>query len=197
MPLETGTYISDLVITNPASTDAKSDGDNHLRLIKSTVKATFPNVTGAVTKTHTQLNNTVDKSGDTMTGSLNIGGGGNLLVTGSGGLGYGVGSGGTVTQATSKSTAVTLNKPSGHITMNNAALGANTTVSFDLNNSLLTIYDGVALTMAGSIFTHGNYQIWAGNIIAGVITIYLRNISGGSLSEAVAFNFQVIKGVTS
>lgn len=56
MALESGTYISDLVITNPASTDAKSDGDNHLRLIKSTVKATFPNVTGAVTATHTELN---------------------------------------------------------------------------------------------------------------------------------------------
>ena len=197
MALETGTYISDLVATNPTSTDPKSEGDNHLRLIKSTVKATFPNVTGAVTKTHTQLNNTVDKSGDTMTGSLNIGGGGDLLVTGSGGLGYGVGSGGTVTQATSKSTAVTLNKPSGQITMNNAALGANTTVSFNLNNSLLTINDGIAFTMVGSIFTHGNYQIWAGNITAGAITIYLRNISGGSLSQAVVFNFQAIKGATS
>jgi microcystin-dependent protein len=30
--------------------------DDHLRLIKSTVKATFPNITGAVTATHTQLN---------------------------------------------------------------------------------------------------------------------------------------------
>lgn len=56
MALETGTYISDLVITNPASTDAKSDGDNHLRLIKSTLKATFPNVTGAMTATQDQLN---------------------------------------------------------------------------------------------------------------------------------------------
>ena len=70
MALETGTYISDLVATNPTSTDPKSEGDNHLRLIKSTVKATFPNVTGAVTKTHTQLNNTLDKTGDTMTGPL-------------------------------------------------------------------------------------------------------------------------------
>lgn len=59
MGLETGTYISDLVSTNPASGDGKSAGDDHLRLIKSTVKATFPNITGAVTPTHTELNYSV------------------------------------------------------------------------------------------------------------------------------------------
>ena len=56
MGLETGTYISDLVSTNPVSSDPKSEGDDHLRFIKSTVKATFPNVSGAVTPTHTELN---------------------------------------------------------------------------------------------------------------------------------------------
>lgn len=56
MPLESATYIDGLVITNPLSTDAKSQGDDHLRLLKSTVKATFPNITGAVTPTHTELN---------------------------------------------------------------------------------------------------------------------------------------------
>ena len=56
MALETGTYISDLVSTNPTASDPKSQGDDHLRLIKSTVKATFPNVSGAVTPTHTELN---------------------------------------------------------------------------------------------------------------------------------------------
>jgi len=56
MGLETGTYISDLNASNPASGDAKSQGDDHIRLVKSTILATFPNVTGAVTKTHTQIN---------------------------------------------------------------------------------------------------------------------------------------------
>ena len=56
MALETGTYISDLVATNPTASDAKSQGDDHLRLVKSTVKATFPNVAGAVTPTHLELN---------------------------------------------------------------------------------------------------------------------------------------------
>lgn len=56
MGLETGTYIDSLVATNPVGSDAKSQGDDHIRLIKSTVKATFPNVSGAVTPTHTELN---------------------------------------------------------------------------------------------------------------------------------------------
>lgn len=56
MALETGTYISDLTETNPVSTDGLAQADDHLRLIKSTLKATFANVTGAVTASHTELN---------------------------------------------------------------------------------------------------------------------------------------------
>lgn len=57
MALETGTYISDLVPTNPVgATDTKAQGDDHIRLIKSTLQATFPNITGAMTATHTELN---------------------------------------------------------------------------------------------------------------------------------------------
>lgn len=41
MPLETGTYVDDLVITNPASSDQKSQGDDHLRLLKTILKTTF------------------------------------------------------------------------------------------------------------------------------------------------------------
>jgi hypothetical protein len=74
MALETGTFISDLVVTNPVASDPLAAADDHLRLIKTTVKNTFPNVTGAVTKTHTQLNNAVDKTGDTMTGALTLSG---------------------------------------------------------------------------------------------------------------------------
>lgn len=56
MALETGTYISDLNVSNPVNTDGVTQADDHLRLLKSTIKATFPNVTGAVTPTHTDLN---------------------------------------------------------------------------------------------------------------------------------------------
>ena len=56
MALESGTYINSLNAANPVSTDGLAQADDHLRLIKSTVKATFPNVSGAVTATHTELN---------------------------------------------------------------------------------------------------------------------------------------------
>ena len=56
MGLETGTYISDLVVTNPVSSDPKSQGDDHFRLIKSTVKTTFPNIDGAMTASEEELN---------------------------------------------------------------------------------------------------------------------------------------------
>ncbi|MGB4498535.1 MAG: hypothetical protein WBI40_07540 [Methylococcaceae bacterium] len=56
MGLETTTYINGLVVTNPTSADAKSQGDDHLRLIKSTIKNTFAAITGAITATHTELN---------------------------------------------------------------------------------------------------------------------------------------------
>lgn len=54
--LEVATYISDLVVTNPVSSDLASTGDDHLRLIKSAIKTTFPNISGEVTPTHTELN---------------------------------------------------------------------------------------------------------------------------------------------
>jgi hypothetical protein len=59
MALESSTYINGLVASNPTSSDNISDGDNHIRLLKSTIKATFPNVTGAVSGTHTAINSAV------------------------------------------------------------------------------------------------------------------------------------------
>lgn len=62
MTVESASFISDLNSSYPAATDPKSEGDDHLRLIKSAVKATFPNVTGAVTATHTELNSVASKA---------------------------------------------------------------------------------------------------------------------------------------
>ena len=59
MALESATYINGLVASNPTSSDNISDGDNHIRLIKSAIKTTFPNITGAVTSTHTAINSAV------------------------------------------------------------------------------------------------------------------------------------------
>lgn len=46
MGLETGSFVADLVLTNPATTDLVSEGDDHLRLIKTTLLGTFPGFGG-------------------------------------------------------------------------------------------------------------------------------------------------------
>ena len=56
MSLESSTYIDGLVATNPLGSDPLSDADGHIRLIKSTLKATFPNITGPVTATQAAIN---------------------------------------------------------------------------------------------------------------------------------------------
>lgn len=56
MPVETATYISDLNASNPPATDGLAQADEHLRLIKSTIKATFPNIDAPVTVTEDALN---------------------------------------------------------------------------------------------------------------------------------------------
>lgn len=48
MALETGNYVGDLTVTNPAATDVKSQGDDHLRLIKTALRQSFPGFAGAV-----------------------------------------------------------------------------------------------------------------------------------------------------
>lgn len=106
-------------------------------------------------------------------------------------LGYAAGAQGVVTQATSKSTAVTLNKSAGQITTNAAALAATTTVTFTFNNSTISTNDTVIVTVAAGA-TAGAYNAWVTGLNAGSATIALRNITGGSLSEAVVLNFAVI-----
>jgi len=105
--------------------------------------------------------------------------------------GYIVGDGGTVAQSTSKSTAVTLNKRCGRITMNGAALAAATTVSFTLTNSTIAATDLLVLNhVSGG--TAGSYLLNA-QAAAGSATINVRNITAGSLSEAIVIGFAVVK----
>ena len=111
-------------------------------------------------------------------------------------LGYTSAAQGAVTQATSKSTAVTLNKSAGQITMNNASLATATNATFTLNNSTISANDAVILTISGGQTTPGSYNVFANSLAAGSVSITLRNISGGSLSEAIVINFAIIHCLT-
>lgn len=110
----------------------------------------------------------------------------------SGEIGYTSSAQGSVTQATDKSTAVTLNKSAGRITMNAAALTTATNATFTLNNSYISSNDTVILTISGGQTTPGSYNVFANALGAGTVSITLRNISGGTLSEAVIINFALI-----
>jgi len=106
------------------------------------------------------------------------------------GIGYQTGDGGTVTQLTSKSTGVTLNKASGQITMNSAALAANTEVGFTLSNSLLNATDIVLVQINNA----GNYDVRATDQAVGSAIIRVKNLTAGSLTDACLINFAIIKG---
>jgi len=106
-------------------------------------------------------------------------------------IGYSADAQGSVTQATSKSTGVTLNKSSGQITMNGAALAAGTTVLFTLTNSVLSAKD-VLIVNVGSGGTSGAYWPYVANVGAGSAVIGVYNNTAGSLSEAIVINYAVI-----
>lgn len=110
-------------------------------------------------------------------------------------IGYGAGAGGTVVQATSKTTAVTLNKPTGRIETNIAALAAGAEVQIICNNSLVSANDITDCTVNG---TGANSTFYRVRTIsgAGVIYFQLTNISGLSLSDVVVIHFAVIKGAS-
>jgi hypothetical protein len=106
-------------------------------------------------------------------------------------LGYTAAAQGTVTQLTDKSTAVTLNKSAGQITMNGAQLNATTNVTFTLNNSTISARDVIVLSVASGA-TSGAYNCWISSKGVGSCTITVRNITSGNLSEAIVINFAVI-----
>ena len=130
----------------------------------------------------------------TWTNAMTLDASGNLLLkSGTGALGYGAGAGGVVTQLTSKSTSVTLNKPCGRIIMNNSALAIGASAYFVVNNSLFGSYDIVKLT--GKSWS-SRYRIEDTNNSTGQFCIMVTNISDYSQSDPIEIDFTIIKGAT-
>lgn len=140
-------------------------------------------------------------TGATFAGGVGIAGagyfGGAVLSTSpTGGIGYATGAGGTVTQATDKTTGVTLSKTTGQITMNAASLAAGTSVGFTVTNTAVATTD-VIIVNIDSGATVNSYTVTVDTVSAGSFHVHLRNESAGALAEAVVLTFAVIKGVTS
>jgi hypothetical protein len=108
--------------------------------------------------------------------------------------GYVTGDGGSITQSNSKSEGVILNSKCGQITMIADALAGNTTVSFTLTNSTIAANDLLVLNhVSGG--TAGAYLLNA-QCAAGSANINVRNVTSGSLSEAIIIGFALVKAVT-
>lgn len=109
------------------------------------------------------------------------------------GVGYATGAGGTVTQITSKSTGVTLNKVCGQITTHNQSFSGN--VTFTFTNSTIAATDLVMMQIQSGATANSYLPPMIENIAAGSCTVTLRNYSGGALAETLVLNFAVIKAV--
>jgi len=101
--------------------------------------------------------------------------------------------GGNVTQLTSKATTVILNAVTGTITMHNASLATQTTVSFTFTNSFIDTSDLLVLTNTGGAVAIGCYTLNA-LCAAGSATVSVRNITGGALTDALVIQFMLFKG---
>lgn len=160
------------------------------------------NVTGNITGGNVTTVGLMSTTGNVNAGNIigtatisclgNITTTGNLFLNDGGTMGYTAGAGGTVTQGGNKSTGVTLNKPSGEITMQNTNLANDATASFTLTNSTISARDLLLINLVGG-GTAGAYTFGA-NCTTGSAIISVTNRSGGTLGEAIVLRYAVIRG---
>ncbi len=150
----------------------------------------------------TNENLTIDAKGSgtvtingTATGGITLGtavtaAGSVLSTNATGGVGYGTGAGGAVTQITSRTTGVTLNKAAGAITLVSAA-GSATPATFTVTNSVVAATDTVVMSQKSGTDL---YHLLVTAVAAGSFNVTFFT-TGGTTTEQPVFNFAVIKAV--
>jgi hypothetical protein len=113
-----------------------------------------------------------------------------IASTGTAGVGYATGAGGVVTQGTSRTTGVTLNKTTGAITLFSAA-GSATAATFTVTNSTVAATDVIILNQKSGTDL---YDLMVTAVAAGSFNVTFRTTSG-TTTETPVFNFAVIKAV--
>lgn len=115
-----------------------------------------------------------------------------------GGIGYATGAGATVTQATNRTTGVTINALCGTITTNNASLAAEAAASFTVTNSAVNLGDVVVVSQrSGAVGVMTDVVVIA--VAQGSFTLAVMNgnaAAGTAETGAILINFAVIRGVT-
>jgi len=115
---------------------------------------------------------------------------GAITSSGTAGVGYATGAGGTVTQATSRTTGVTLNKTTGAIALFSAA-GTTVATTFVVTNSTVAATDIIILNQKSGTDL---YDLMVSAVGLGSFNITFRT-TGGTTTETPVFSFAVIKGV--
>ena len=195
MSTEAATFISDLDSTNPSGTQGAGFGDDHLRMLKAVLQASFPNITGAVTLTQSQIN---------ALGSANITAGTGISATGK------IVTGQTV--ALDTGSALNVDHSAVSITGGGGLTGggtieSNRTISLDpsstrnVDHSAVSISAGTGLTGGGNIgaslsisldtsdsrnTAHSSISIVAGNGLTG----------GGTIASSRTLNVGAGNGIT-
>jgi len=118
------------------------------------------------------------------------------ITSSGGGIGYATGAGGTVTQTSSRTNGVTLNKLTGTITLVSTTLAANATNTFTLTNSFISSSDHVFCTPVGESSYASAYLIQAVSS-SGSAVISIRNVTSSSATESPIIKFTIFRSVTS
>ena len=121
--------------------------------------------------------------------SVSVGG---ILANGLSGIGYALGAGLAVTQITSRTTGVTINSPTGAITLVSAA-GSVTYQTFTVTNSTVAATDVIKVSQKSGT---DKYAIWVTAVAAGSFALTFATLAGTTTEQPV-FNFAVIKAVSS
>lgn len=112
-------------------------------------------------------------------------------------IGFTTGNGGTVTQITSRTTGVTLNAPTGQITLVAASIPGLDSQEFTLTNSYIAATDIVLVTFASGL-TADHYDVTVTATAAGSCKISIHNVNNSATpTDTPVINFAVFKGVNS
>lgn len=166
-----------------------------LTLVESTTLATSAAAAGC------NLNgNTLAADGTDTNININIVPKGTGALLSSGKIGYSSGTGGAVTQLTSRTTGVTLNKITGEITLFAGSIGGHDADEFTLTNSTIEANDVIMLCIksGAAAGTRKYYQLHAVEVSAGSCVISVGNIDNATIpvagTESPVIQFVVLKG---
>lgn len=148
----------------------------------------------------TLTNNTLSADGTDTNINISIVPKGTGALLSSGKIGYSSGTGGAVTQLTSRTTGVTLNKITGEITLFAGSIGGHDADEFMLTNSTIEANDVILLSMksGAAAGTRKYYQLHAVEVSAGSCVISVGNIDNATIpttgTDSPVIQFVVLKG---